>query len=236
MEPPASRLRREACDCFCQVEGLRTIIGVYPSGMPIAITDDAAARVLEFRARESEPEGLVLWIEIVGVAGNAYLYDVSFMRRDEIDETDVVAEHGGLTVVVPRLDAPALDQATIAIDGKLGGGLVIDNPKAPAPTSPALRLPPLPELHGDAADRVRQVLEVQINPAIAAHGGSAELVAVQDGSAYLRLGGGCQGCGMAAVTLKQGVESAILAAVPEVTQVIDVTDHAGGRNPYYQPA
>ena len=203
--------------------------------MPISITDDAVAKVLEFRAREHDPEGLALWVEIVGIAGNAYQYDVSFIRRDEIDETDAVAEHGGLTVVVPRLDAPALDQATIAMDGKLGGGLVIDNPKAPAQASPALQLPPLPELHGDAADRVRQVLELQINPAIASHGGSAELVAVEDGSAYLRLGGGCQGCGMAAVTLKQGVEAAILAAVPEVTAVVDVTDHAGGRNPYYQP-
>ena len=161
---------------------------------------------------------------------------MSFLRRDEIDETDQVVEQGGLTIVVPRLDAPALDQATIAMDGKLGGGLVIENPKTPAPTSPALALPPLPELQGDVGERVRQVLDVQVNPAIASHGGSAELVAVEDGSAYLRLGGGCQGCGMAAVTLKQGVESAILAAVPEVTRVVDVTDHASGSNPYYQPA
>jgi len=203
--------------------------------MAISITDDAVNKVLEFRSREHDPEGLALWVEIVGIAANGYQYDVSFIRRDEIDETDTVVEHGGLTVVVPRLDAPALDQATIAVDPPLGGGLVIDNPKAPAPASPALQLPPLPELEGDAADRVRQVLELQVNPAIAAHGGNAELVAVEDGSAYLRLGGGCQGCGMAAVTLKQGVEAAILAAVPEVTEVVDVTDHAGGRNPYYQP-
>ena len=203
--------------------------------MPITITDAALERVLEVRAREHEPEGLALWVEIVGVAGAAYQYDMSFLRHDEIDETDVVVTSGGLQVVVPRLDAPALDEATIAIDERLGGGLVIENPKLPAQTSPALRLPELPELHGDAAARVRQVLELQVNPALASHGGHAELVAVEGDSAFLRLGGGCVGCGMVAVTLKQGVESAIRAGVPEITRVVDVTDHASGTNPYYEP-
>jgi Fe/S biogenesis protein NfuA len=161
---------------------------------------------------------------------------MAFLRLEEIDETDVVVEHEGLTIVVPRLDAPALSEATIDLDPRLGGGLVIDNPKTPAPTSPDLGMAPLPELHGSPEERVRQVLELQVNPAIASHGGSAELVAVEGDTAYLRLGGGCQGCGMAAVTLKQGVESAIRAAVPEVTRITDVTDHAAGTNPYYEPA
>jgi len=204
--------------------------------MPISITPEAIEKVREVRAREMEPDGLALWVEIVGIAGAAYQYDMAFLRFDEIDETDVVVEHGGLTIVVPRLDAPALDQATIALDGQLGGGLVIDNPKTPAPTTPALALPPLPELHGTLPERVHQVLTQQINPAIAAHGGAAELVTAEGDTAYVRLGGGCQGCGMAAMTLKRGVESAILAAVPEIQHVVDVTDHAAGTNPYYQPA
>ena len=204
--------------------------------MPIAITPDAVRKVLEVRSREPDPDDLALWVEIVGVAGSAYQYDMAFLRKDEIDETDVLIERDGLTIVVPRLDAPALDKATIAMDGKLGGGLVIDNPKTPAPTSPALALPPLPELQGTLPERVHQVLSLQINPAIAAHGGTAELVAAEGDTAYVRLGGGCQGCGMAAMTLKRGVESAIRAAVPEIEQVIDVTDHASGENPYYQPA
>ena len=77
---------------------------------------------------------------------------------------------------------------------------------------------------------------MQINPQIAAHGGFAELVAVEGSIAYLRMGGGCQGCGMAAVTLSQGIEVAILDSVPEITEVVDVTDHAGGTNPYYEAA
>jgi Fe/S biogenesis protein NfuA len=204
--------------------------------MSISITPEAIAKVLEVRSREHDPDDLALWVEIVGIAGSAYEYDMAFLRRDEIDETDVVVEHDGLTIVVPRLDGPALEQATIALDGRLGGGLVIDNPKAPAPTSPALALPPLPQLEGSVSERVDQVLTLQIHPAIATHGGSAELVAAEGDTAYVRLGGGCQGCGMAAMTLKRGVESAIRAAVPEIERVIDVTDHAAGASPYYQPA
>jgi Fe/S biogenesis protein NfuA len=83
---------------------------------------------------------------------------------------------------------------------------------------------------------VLRVLDEQINPAIVAHGGPAELVALEGAVAYLRLSGGCQGCGLAAVTLSQGIEVAILDAVPEVTEVIDVTDHASGANPYYEAA
>ena len=86
------------------------------------------------------------------------------------------------------------------------------------------------------AQRVAQVLEQQINPSIASHGGFAELVAVEGDTAYLRMGGGCQGCGMAKVTLSQGIEVAIKDAVPEITRVVDVTDHSSGDNPYYQAA
>jgi Fe/S biogenesis protein NfuA len=68
------------------------------------------------------------------------------------------------------------------------------------------------------------------------HGGSAELVAVEDTTAYVRLGGGCVGCGMATVTLSQGIEVAIKEAVPEILSVVDVTDHASGTNPYYEAA
>ena len=84
------------------------------------------------------------------------------------------------------------------------------------------------------AERVIEVLNRQINPAIASHGGHAELVAIEEDVAYLRLAGGCQGCGMASVTLSQGIEVAIRDNVPEVTKVVDVTDHAAGENPYFE--
>ena len=115
----------------------------------------------------------------------------------------------------------------------MSGGLVVRNPNHPAPVVDG----PAPEgLDGDVAERVAQVIERQINPAIAMHGGQAQLVGVEEDVAYVKLGGGCQGCGMATVTLDQGIESAILQAVPEVRRVVDVTDHAAGTNPYYQRA
>ncbi len=80
------------------------------------------------------------------------------------------------------------------------------------------------------------MLEEQINPQIASHGGRADLVAVDEPVAYLRLSGGCQGCGMAAATLSQGIEVAIIDAVPQISEIVDVTDHAGGTNPYFEAA
>ena len=99
--------------------------------------------------------------------------------------------------------------------------------------SPAMAGSPA-DLNGDVSQRVQQVLEQQINPSIAAHGGRADLVAVEGDAAYLRLSGGCAGCGMATVTLSQGIEVALRESVPEITRVIDVTDHAAGTNPYYE--
>ena len=89
------------------------------------------------------------------------------------------------------------------------------------------------ELTGSTEEKIRTLLEQRINPAIASHGGVAHLVAVDGSVAQLELGGGCQGCGLAAVTLRQGIERAILEAIPEIDEVVDVTDHALGTNPFY---
>ena len=93
------------------------------------------------------------------------------------------------------------------------------------------RLPP-----EEVRRRVQQVLDDQINPGVAAHGGFVELIDVQDDNIFLRMGGGCQGCGAADVTLKMGVERLIREHVPQVREVLDTTDHAGGSNPYYAPS
>jgi Fe/S biogenesis protein NfuA len=113
---------------------------------------------------------------------------------------------------------------------------VLNPNKPPLSASPAVGVRPPADLSGDVQQRVMQVLEQHINPSIAAHGGRADLVAVEDGTAFLRLSGGCQGCGMASVTLNQGIEVAIREGVPEVEHVVDVTDHASGSNPYFEAA
>ena len=88
----------------------------------------------------------------------------------------------------------------------------------------------------EVRERVQKILDEMINPAIAGHGGWVDLLDVKDNNVYVRLGGGCQGCGMVNVTLKQGIEATIREEIPQIAGVIDQTDHAGGSNPFYQPA
>ena len=83
---------------------------------------------------------------------------------------------------------------------------------------------------------IGDLLDREINPAVASHGGYVELIDVKKNNVYIRLGGGCQGCGAADVTLKQGIEKAIRGLAPTVGEILDTTDHAAGRNPYYSPA
>ena len=83
--------------------------------------------------------------------------------------------------------------------------------------------------------RVQELIDSMINPAVAGHGGFVELVDVQDNQVYLQMGGGCQGCGAADITLKQGIERLIKEEIPEVAEVLDATDHSAGSNPYYTP-
>lgn len=85
----------------------------------------------------------------------------------------------------------------------------------------------------DLKDRVQELIDTMINPAVAGHGGFVELIDVQDNRVYLQMGGGCQGCGAADMTLKGGIERLIKEEIPEVEEVLDTTDHASGSNPYY---
>ena len=206
------------------------------SGVPVLrVAEAALAMVLEARASEAREESLALWVEINGSLGGAYTYDMYFQAAADARPEDWSGEQGGMALVV---SSDSIEKMRGAVLDVHGGGMVIENPNhPPAPTaaSPAMAGPPA-DLSGDVAQRVLQVLEQQINPSIAAHGGRADLVAVEDDSAYLRLSGGCAGCGMAAVTLSQGIEVVLRESVPEITRVIDVTDHAAGTNPYYEAA
>ena len=92
-----------------------------------------------------------------------------------------------------------------------------------------------PGLQTEAGQAVKKVLDERVNPAVAGHGGHIALIDVQGSRVYVRLEGGCQGCGMAGVTLKQGIENEIKRHVPQIEEILDVTDHASGTNPYFQP-
>ena len=210
-----------------------------PTETPVlTLTEQALAKVLELRNDETAAESLALWIEISGTSGDAYTYDMYFQAASDAAADAWTGVQDRLTIVVPAASAANMVGSVLDLNQDLmAGGMSIRNPNRPPlpQASPTMTGPP-PDLTGDVAQRVIQVLDAQINPSIASHGGRADLVAVTDGAAYLRLSGGCAGCGMAAVTLSQGIEVAIKESVPEIVRIVDVTDHASGTNPYYEPA
>ena len=202
----------------------------------LAITPNALAKVLEIRASEPDGDDLALGIKITGTNGLQFAYEMAMLRVEDIPEGNTTEMYGELPVFLPDNDLDKFQGATLDMSRDLlNPGLVIDNPNSPSPPMAGGDIDP-ESLTGPVAERVQTVLETQINPAIASHGGMAELVAVEDDTVFLRLGGGCQGCGMATVTLSQGIEATLLQAVPEIKRIVDVTDHASGQNPYYEAA
>ncbi|NIR37233.1 MAG: hypothetical protein GWN79_10610 [Actinobacteria bacterium] len=199
-------------------------------GEVLIVTDAARATVLDIRAKEDDADQLGLRVEVTGAAGVDYTYDLSLEPIGEAADDDHLHENGGLTVIVPADSVGPLTGATLDIPSTAGqGGLVIRNPNRPNPLGDLGQL----ELTGDAANKVRILLAERINPALASHGGYAELIGVEDHKAYVIMGGGCQGCAMSAATLREGITKAILEAIPEITEVVDTTDHDQGVNPYY---
>jgi Fe/S biogenesis protein NfuA len=198
----------------------------------LTISPEARQTVLQVRNAEPEPESLALWVEVNGEAQGAYTYLMEFRPTAELADDVLVERDDDLAIAIPAESIDLLRGATLGFNG----GMVMQNPNRPLPPAARVAARPEADLSGEVPQRVIQVLEEQINPAIASHGGSAELVAVEGSIAYLRLSGGCQGCGMAAVTLSQGIEVAILDMVPEISEVVDVTDHDSGANPYYEAA
>lgn len=190
----------------------------------VTFTDGAKAHVVAFLAEESEP--LAVRIEVLDSSPLAPQYDLALIEESEKESGDQVYEQGGFEVVVPQSSVDLLQGATVDwVESMQGSGFKVENPNI-VPIGEGLAEGPL-------ADRVKQVIEMQVNPAIASHGGSVTLVEVREDVVYLEMMGGCQGCGMAAVTLAQGIRRIIMENVPDVRDIVDVTNHDAGANPYY---
>ena len=222
----------------------------------VAITQTALDRVHAFGADMAEPDSYGLSVRISGSADGEYTCALSLDPLSPAGNDTVVQHEGDLLIVLAADSVENLRGATIDwSESPLRSGFKVINPNKPPalgalPTLPMGMLPgvgapgtppvsPRPlqgDLDSELARRVMVVLDREVNPRIAAHGGHAELAGIEGRTAYLRLGGGCQGCGMATVTLSQGIEVAITEAVPEIGDVVDVTDHASGNNPYFEAA
>lgn len=194
----------------------------------LSIAPDALEMIMQLRDNEEGDGEFALSIEVTGFRGPQFSYELAFVPLDDKADNWTEERHDGLAIIFPTADRGKLDGAALELTEQ---GLAMNNPNSPAPPTMSA---PAGDLEGPLVDRVQQVLVEQVNPAIASHGGGAELVSVDGTIAYLRLFGGCQGCGLAQVTLKQGIERIILESIPELSQVVDVTDHASGEDPYYQ--
>ncbi len=188
----------------------------------IAPTENAVTQI----KRILEQEGLSDQAVRVGISDRAptgFSYQLEFCDQAERTDQDTVFQHGDLTFLI---DAESIDDLRGTgldyVDTGFSAGFKFDNPNKPK------------LMQNPIAVRVHEVIKERINPGVASHGGNVTLLDVRDGTAYVRLGGGCQGCGHADDTVKQGIEAMIREAVPEVHTVLDVTDHAAGENPYYQ--
>ncbi len=196
----------------------------------LIVTDDARATVMDIRSQEDDADSLGLRVEVTGIAGIDYTYDLSLEPIAEAADDDRVHECEGLTVIVPAASVDQLRGATLDLPSIPGqGGLVLRNPNRPNPLGDISQL----ELTGDLADQVQQLLEQRINPALGSHGGYATLVGVEGSKVFVTMGGGCQGCALSAATLREGITAAIVEAIPEVSEGVNTTDHDAGASPYF---
>ena len=187
----------------------------------LTVTNAAKEKVRSIIKREEvEVEGLR--ISIQGRTSTAFQYGLGL--EVEAAPGDLVIDCGDFKVFVDSQSAENLKGATLDyIEDLNASGFRVDNPNQPTWANPK-------------AQKIQELIDERINPAVAAHGGHIDLLDVTDDTIYVHMGGGCQGCGMANVTLKHGIEAMIQEAFPEITRVIDSTDHAAGTNPYYQPS
>jgi Fe/S biogenesis protein NfuA len=189
--------------------------------MMITLTDVAKSKVKEFIDQAGD-ECKGLRIQAIKVGRYTYRYQLNLVRDQDLGESDTAIEHDDFTMWVDPQTAEWMEGATIDFLTMEGGaGFQIENPAAD------------PKWEDPICQKVQEVIDHKVLPVVGAHGGWVELDRVEGDTAYVALGGGCQGCASASFTLKEGIESVITKEVPEIEHVQDVTDHSEGSTPYY---
>lgn len=187
----------------------------------ITFTDEAKTVIGEYV--EQVDGCLGIRIGARRLAKHHFNYDIRLVTANDTSDADQITELGPFSCYLDPESAASLEDATVDwITEASGGGFKIDNPLSVVTWDDPI------------ANKVQQVIDEKVAPSLAGHGGWIELTKVEGDAAYIEFGGGCQGCGMSSVTLKDGIEASILAEVPEIKQVLDGTDHSSGTSPYYQ--
>lgn len=185
------------------------------------VTKAAEEKILQRMEQEGKTDR-TLRVRIAGWTAEDFQYRLEVIPADQVEPEDEPVSDGELAVVLAADSVDRMQGATLDfVETAHERGFSIDNPN--------------PVFTDETALRVQRVLDEQINPGVGMHGGRVSLLGVEDEVAYIEFAGGCVGCGMSKVTMKQGVDKAIKEHVPEIRDVIDATDHASGTNPYYDP-
>ncbi len=192
----------------------------------VKITESAQEYLAQLLAKQ-DCEGIGVRVFILDAGTPQAETCISYCRPGEQKDGDEAREYTGFTAWVEQASLPFLEDAVVDFaKDSMGGQLTIKAPNS--------RLPRITE-DSSVADRVNYILYNEINPGLAAHGGHVTLEEVfEENVAVLRFGGGCQGCGMVDVTLKNGVEATLLAQIPQLKEVRDITDHSNRENAYYR--
>ncbi len=210
------------------------------SASPMTVSETALVNVLEIRAAEDDPGKTALRVEITGtkmvsLSNAEFTYELGLIEIDQKADDDLLyhqGSHDELAVVIPKESVENMIGAVLDVPANAtAGGLVIRNPNEPEVTDPLAGIDL--DVDGDLPTKVSAVLDQAVNPALASHGGFASLVGVDGGTVYVTMGGGCQGCAASAMTLRDGIRTMLIDALPEVTDVVDATDHSAGENPFY---
>jgi Fe/S biogenesis protein NfuA len=202
------------------------------------MTPEARRVVTDALAAEGNESALALYVEVTGVKLGGYAYDLYFSELADAEGDATIIRDGEISIVIPAASLPKLTGSRLEFSDEGGGGLVLVNPNAPSPVeaNPGIPADVLAKgLGTPLAQRAIAVIDQFVNPAIASHGGRADLVAMDDDKmvAFVRLSGGCQGCAMSRMTLSQGIETTLREEIPELLGVLYVTDHTLGENPFY---
>lgn len=185
------------------------------------LTETAVDKFYEM-IQETKRPGLA-----VRIRRQDYQTQLLFAAPEDINEDDVILDNGKFNLVMDPQTADLLDSATLDIqDG--GFTLIPAAGKSLFPKSKVWGEP--------TANAVQEVIDQELNPGLASHSGWVKLLEVKEETVYIEMGGGCRGCMQSYMTLKDVIERSILEKVPAIQKVLDTTDHAGGTNPFYEPA
>jgi len=192
----------------------------------LLVFSDAAREQIHAFMAEDPTNGLAVRVSVQGASPIAPEYEMALIEPHEREADDHTFDAAGFEVVVDPKSAAILTGTEIDwVDSLQGSGFRFANPNLkPLGAEP---------LEGPLVERVQRVIAERVNPGVASHGGTVQLVDIRENIVYVRMGGGCQGCGMASVTLTMGIKEMIKEAAPEIVDVQDVTDHDAGTTPYY---